>query len=100
MRFFSGLVPFALRIWATAGIAFKRLLTQRFLSLASIAGLMIAPGFILSVTLSGEALRTVTLPILQVIRRFNTDSYHMFPHRNLEEPSPQYWLTPASFAFI
>src|SRR6266498_2740046 len=55
MRFFSGLVPFALRIWATAGIAFKRLLTQRFLSLASIAGLMIASGFILSVPLYADA---------------------------------------------
>ncbi len=158
MRFLSGLVPFALRIWVTAGIAFKRLLTQRFLSLASIAGLMIASGFILSVPLyadatyfrllreeilagheleltqkpadyaplsfvfelkapgkdspqwkkvtdvdgylSGEALQTVNLPILQVIRRFHTDSYHMFPPRDLEDPSPQYWLTPASFAFI
>ncbi len=158
MRFYSGLVPFALRIWATAGIAFRRLLTQRFLSLASIAGLMIASGFILSVPLyadatyfralredllagheleltqrpadyaplsfvfelsapgkdspqwkkvtdvdtylTGDALHTVDLPILKLIRRFHTDSYHMFPPRDLNDPSPQYWLTSANFASI
>jgi len=55
MNFLSGIVSFALQIWATAGIAFKRLLTQRFLSLASIAGLMIASGFILSVPLYADA---------------------------------------------
>jgi ABC-type cobalamin transport system ATPase subunit len=55
MTFISGIVSFALQIWATAGIAFKRLLTQRFLSLASIAGLMIASGFILSVPLYADA---------------------------------------------
>lgn len=55
MSFVSGLVSLALQIWATAGIAFKRLLTQRFLSLASIAGLMIASGFILSVPLYADA---------------------------------------------
>src|SRR5512138_1947087 len=158
MSFFSRLVPFALRIGATAGIALKRLLTQRLLSLASIAGLMIASGFILSVPLyadgtyfrllreeilagnelelqqkpvdyaplafvfelnapgrdspqwkkvvnvdnylSSEAPRRVDLPILQVIRRFHTDSYHLFPPRDLADPSPQYWLTPVSFATI
>src|SRR5512142_677307 len=147
MNFFSRLVPFALRIWATAGIALKRLLTQRLLSLASIAGLMIASGFILSVPLyadatyfrllreeilagnelaltqkpadyaplafvfelnapgrdspqwkkaadvdnylSSQAPRTVDLPILQVIRRFHTDSYHLFPPRDLTEVTPQ-----------
>src|SRR5215213_3676820 len=55
MRFLSPLVTLALQIWATAGIALKRLLTQRFLSLASIAGLMIASGFILSVPLYADA---------------------------------------------
>src|ERR671929_1615730 len=55
MTFLSFLTSFFLRIWATAGIAFKRLLTQRFLSLASIAGLMIASGFILSVPLYADA---------------------------------------------
>src|SRR6185295_13283178 len=55
MKFLSNLVSFALQIWATAGIAFKRLLTQQFLSLASIAGLMIASGFILSVPLYADA---------------------------------------------
>jgi putative ABC transport system permease protein len=55
MNFFSQLISFMLQIWATAGFAFKRLLTQRFLSLASIAGLMIASGFILSVPLYADA---------------------------------------------
>src|ERR1041384_2915372 len=55
MNFISRIVSFALQIWATAGIAFKRLLTQRFLSLASMAGLMIASGFILSVPLYADA---------------------------------------------
>ena len=55
MTFLSSIVSFALQIWATSGIAFKRLLTQRFLSLASIAGLMIASGFILSVPLYADA---------------------------------------------
>src|SRR5690606_31574467 len=45
----------ALLVWATARIAFKRLLTQRLLSLASIAGLIIASGFILSVPLYADA---------------------------------------------
>src|SRR5215207_596285 len=55
MKFFSGLASLFLRIWATAGIAFKRLLTQRFLSFASIVGYMIASGFILSVPLYADA---------------------------------------------
>jgi putative ABC transport system permease protein len=55
MTFLSPLRSLALQIWATAGIAFKRLQNQRFLSLASIAGLMIASGFILSVPLYADA---------------------------------------------
>ena len=55
MKFLSSLVTFALQIWATGRIAFKRLLTQRFLSFASIMGLMIASGFILSVPLYADA---------------------------------------------
>src|ERR671929_1498070 len=55
MNFFSRFISFSLQTWATAGIAFKRLLTQRFLSLASIAGLLIASGFILSVPLYADA---------------------------------------------
>jgi len=39
---------FALIIWATTGIAFKRLLNQRFLSLASIAGLMLTTEALIS----------------------------------------------------
>src|SRR4030095_9834095 len=158
MTFLSPLTSFALLIWATAGIAFKRLLTQRFLSLASIAGLMIASGFILSVPLyadatyfrlrreerlagheldliqkpvdyaplafvfeqkaagknspqwknveevdqylSGAALRTIDLPILELVRRFRTDGYFMFPPRDPNNPGAGYSLTTANFAFI
>ncbi len=156
--FFSRLTYFILQIWATARIAFKRLLTQRFLSLASIAGLMIASGFILSVPLyadatyfrllreellvgreldliqkpvdyaplpfvfeqkasgknspqwksvepadaylTGTALQTIDLPILQLVRRFRTDGYFMYPPRDPNNPGTQYSLTTASFAFI
>ena len=158
MKFFSPLLSFVLQIWATAGIAFKRLLTQRFLSLASIVGLMIASGFILSVPLyadatyfrllreellaghetdltqkpvdyaplafvfeqkaagknspqwknvekvddylSNAALRTLELPVLQVVRRFRTDGYPMYPPRDINNPGTQYQLTTANFAFI
>ncbi len=158
MNFSSRLVSFALQVWATAGIAFKRLLTQRFLSLASIAGLMIASGFILSVPLyadatyfrllreellagreleldqkpadyaplsfvfeqkaagkdspqwknvvkvdeylSKAALRVIDLPILQVVRRFRTDGYPMFPPRDPNSAGTQYPLTSANMAFI
>jgi len=158
MNFISRIVSSALQIWATAGIAFKRLLTQRFLSLASITGLMIASGFILSVPLyadatyfrllreellagrevdltqkpvdyaplsfvfeqkaagknspqwknvvavdeylSTEALRTIDLPILQLVRRFRTDGYNMYPPRDPNNPGTQYSLTTANFAFI
>ena len=55
MKIFSGIISFIQQTFATAGIAFKRLLTQRFLSLAAIAGLMIASGFILSIPLYADA---------------------------------------------
>ncbi|HEX5840451.1 MAG TPA: FtsX-like permease family protein [Anaerolineales bacterium] len=158
MNFFSRLTSLAHQIWATAGIAFKRLLTQRFLSFASIAGLMIASGFVLSVPLyadatyfrllreellagreleltqkpvdyaplsfvfelkaagrnspqwqnveevdeylSDGALRTIDLPIHQMVRRFRTDGYFMFPPRDPSNPGAQYSLTTANFAFI
>ncbi|HJS20409.1 MAG TPA: FtsX-like permease family protein [Anaerolineales bacterium] len=158
MKFFSRINSILLQTWATAGIAFKRLLTQPFLSLASIAGLMIASGFILSVPLyadatyfrllreellagreleltqkpvdyaplsfvfelkaagknspqwknvvevdeylSDGALRTIGLPILNVVRRFRTDGYLMFPPRDPDNPGTQYSLTTANFAFI
>ncbi|HET6822616.1 MAG TPA: FtsX-like permease family protein [Anaerolineales bacterium] len=158
MKFFSHSIAFTFQIWATAGIAFKRLLTQRFLSLASIAGLMIASGFILSVPLyadatyfrllreelltgreadltqkpvdyaplsfvfeqkaagrnspqwsnveevdtylTGEALQTIDLPILQLVRRFRTDGYSMFSPRDPNNPGTQYPLTSANLAFI
>src|SRR5690349_19467491 len=151
MTFISRIISFALQIWATAGIAFKRLLTQRFLSLASIAGLMIASGFILSVPLyadatyfrllreeilvnreleltqkpvdyaplafvfelkaagkdspqwknvvevdeylSNTALRAIGFPISQVVRRFRTDGYPMFPPRDPSNTGTQYPLT-------
>ena len=158
MNLFSRIYSFILQTWATARIAFKRLLTQRFLSLASIAGLMIASGFILSVPLyadatyfrllreellvghevdltqkpvdyaplafvfeqkaagknspqwknvtavdeylSDQALKTIDLPILQVVRRFRTDGYYMYPPRDPNNPGTQYSLTTANFAFI
>ena len=158
MNFFPYIASFSLQIWATARIAFKRLLTQRFLSLASIAGLLIASGFILSVPLyadatyfrllreellagheldltqkpvdyapltfifeqkaagknspqwknvvevdkylSGPALRTIDLPILQLVRRFRTDGYNMYPPRDPNNPGTQYALTTANLAFI
>ena len=158
MNFFSRLTSLTLQVWATAGIALKRLLTQRFLSLASIAGLMIASGFVLSVPLyadatyfrllreellagreleltqkpvdyaplsfvfelkaagrnspqwqnvvevdeylSDRALRAIDLPIHQMVRRFRTDGYFMFPPRDPNNPGAQYSLTTANFAFI
>ncbi|HUF00509.1 MAG TPA: FtsX-like permease family protein [Anaerolineales bacterium] len=158
MKLFSSLFSLALQIWATAGIAFKRLLTQRSLSLASIAGLMIASGFILSVPLyadatyfrllreellvgreldlvqkpvdyaplsfvfeqkasgknspqwknveevdeylTGTALQTIDLRIMQLVRRFRTDGYFIYPPRDPSNPGTQYSLTTASFAFI
>lgn len=158
MNLFSRIVAFVLQVWASAGIAFKRLLTQRFLSLASIAGLMIASGFILSVPLYADAtyfrllreelladreldliqkpadyaplsfvfeqkasgrnspqwkmatevdkyltstaLQTVDLPILQLVRRFRTDGYYMYPPRDPNNPGTQYSLTTACLAFI
>jgi putative ABC transport system permease protein len=158
MTFISRLTSFVLQLWATARIAFKRMLTQRFLSLASIAGLMIASGFILSVPLYADAtyfrllreellvgreidliqkpvdyaplsfvfeqkaagrnspqwqnveavdgyltdaaLRTIDLPILQLVRRFRTDGYFMYPPRDPTNPGTQYSLTTANFAFI
>lgn len=148
----------ALLVWATARIAFKRLLTQRLLSLASIAGLIIASGFILSVPLYADATyfrllreellagreldlvqkpadyaplsfvfehraagrnspqwedvvevdeyltttaeETIGLPLLQLVRRFRTDGYFMYPPRDPNNPGTQYALTTATFAFL
>jgi len=158
MNLLSRIASFILQTSATAGIALKRLSTQRFLSLASIAGLMIASGFILSVPLyadatyfrllreellagreadltqkpvdyaplsfvfeqkaagknspqwknvvevdnylSSTALTTIDLPILQVVGRFRTDGYSMYPPRDPNNPGTQYSLTTANFAFI
>ena len=55
MKIFSGFVSLAQQTWATIGVAYKRLLTQRFLSSAAIAGLMVASGFILSIPLYADA---------------------------------------------
>jgi putative ABC transport system permease protein len=55
MRIISGFVSFIRLSWATIGVAFKRLLTQRFLSMAAIVGLMVASGFILSIPLYADA---------------------------------------------
>ena len=45
MKILSGFGSFIQQTWATIGVAFKRLLTQRFLSIAAIIGLMVASGF-------------------------------------------------------
>ena len=55
MKFLSSITSFVLQVWATGRIAYKRLLTQRFLGLASIVGLMVASGFIFSVPLYADA---------------------------------------------
>ena len=55
MKILSSFGSFILQTWATVGVAFKRLLTQRFLSIAAIVGLMIASGFILSIPLYADA---------------------------------------------
>ena len=158
MKIISGFVSFIQQTWATAGIAFKRLLTQRFLSIAAIVGLMIASGFILSIPLyadatyfrlfreelfaghvtelanhpvdyapmaftfavnaagrkspqwqdvvtvdqylSGEALREINFPIQQVVRRFRTDGYFLYPPLDSKVPGSQYYLTSVNLAFI
>jgi putative ABC transport system permease protein len=50
-----GLADFLQQTRTTAGFALKRLLTERFLSLAAIVGLVVASGFIFSVPLYAEA---------------------------------------------
>jgi putative ABC transport system permease protein len=158
MKIISGFVSFVEQTWATAGIAFKRLLTQRFLSIAAIVGLMIASGFILSIPLyadatyfrlfreelfagrvaeldnhpvdyapmaftfsinvaghkspqwadavkvdqylSGEALRTIGFPVQQLVRRFRTDGYFLYPPFDSKIPGSQYYLTSVDLAFI
>jgi putative ABC transport system permease protein len=52
---FPGLADFLQQTRTTAGFALKRLLTERFLSLAAIVGLVVASGFIFSVPLYAEA---------------------------------------------
>ncbi len=55
MKILTGLIGFIQQIWATIGVAFKRLLTQRFLGIAAIVGLLVASGFILSIPLFADA---------------------------------------------
>jgi putative ABC transport system permease protein len=55
MSRFPGLDAFLQQTRTTGGFALKRLLTERFLSLAAIVGLMVASGFIFSVPLYAEA---------------------------------------------
>jgi putative ABC transport system permease protein len=157
MKILSGFVSFIHQTWATIGIAFKRLLTQRFLGVAAITGLMIASGFILSIPLyadatyfrlfrqelfagneaklanrpadyapmaflfdlnvagqkspqwqdavevdqylSGDALRTIKFPIEQIIRRFRTDGYFMYPPLDPSVPGSKYYLASVNLAF-
>src|SRR5512135_2642145 len=157
-KILTAIASFFMQTWATAGIAFKRLLTQRFLSLAAIAGLTIASGFILSIPLyadatyfrlfreelfagneekllnrpvdyapmpftfnlnvagrkspqwadvvkvdqflSGDALRAIQFPIEQVVRRFRTDGYYLYPPLNPKISGSKYFLTSVNLAFI
>lgn len=55
MSRFPGLDAFLQQTRTTAGFALKRLLTERFLSLAAIVGLVVASGFIFSVPLYAES---------------------------------------------
>jgi putative ABC transport system permease protein len=157
MSMVRSLIALLLQTRAAAGIAFKRLLTQQFLSLAAIAGLMIASGFIFSVPLYADATyfrllreellvgreleitqkppsyaplaftfdlktfgnppqwqagedidkylsrvapNTLDIPILQMVRRFRTDSYPMFPPADPSNPGSQYFLMQAKLMFI
>jgi putative ABC transport system permease protein len=56
MKMLSSVLSILLQTWATIGVAIKRLLTQRFLSIAAIVGLIVASGFILSVPLYADAI--------------------------------------------
>ncbi len=154
----KALTAFFLRTLAAVGIALKRLFSQPLLSLAALAGLTIASGFILSVPLyadgtyfrllreeilggrgvdpttlpadyaplafvfelnvagrdspqwekavpldrylSGEALDTLGLPVLQVVRRFRTDDYDFYPPEDWNPDGPRYALTSAYLAMI
>jgi putative ABC transport system permease protein len=158
MKIFSGFGSFFQQTWATSGVAFKRLLTQRFLSIAAIVGLMIASGFILSIPLyadatyfrlfreelfsgntsklashpvdyapmaftfdvnvagqnspqwkdvikvdqylSGSAFRAIQFPIEQIVRRFHTDGYYMYPPLDPTVPESKNYLTSVDIAFI
>src|SRR5512136_958232 len=55
MKAFSDLIAFAQQVWATIGVAFKRLLTQRFLGIAALTGFLVASGFILCIPLYADA---------------------------------------------
>ena len=50
--------------------------------------------------LSSGVLRTIDFPILDVVRRFRTDGYFMFPPRDPNNPGTQYLLTTANFMLI
>lgn len=56
MNILARLLNFARQTWTTTGFALKRLLPQRFLSLAAIVGLMMASGFIFSVPMYADAI--------------------------------------------
>ncbi|MCK7479282.1 MAG: hypothetical protein M0C28_19400 [Candidatus Moduliflexus flocculans] len=50
--------------------------------------------------LSNAALRTVGLPSPDLVRRFRTDGYFMYPPRDPNNPGTQYALTTGNFATI
>ena len=144
--------------WTTTTFALKRLLTQRFLSIAVVMGLVVASGFIFSVPLyadavyfrlfredlftgreslltnrpvdyaplsfsyefqglgqdspqwtdvvgadtylSGEAQRTIGLPVLGNVRRFHTDSLEMYPPLDPGNPQTRYFVDTVQLALI
>lgn len=158
MKSSSVIFQVLLRSWAAMGVALKRLLTQRFLSLAALVGLIIAIAFILSVPLyadgvyfrlfreeiladrplevasrppnyapltfvfelsvagrdipqweksldldrylSGEALSTLNLPVLQSVNLCRTDTYSLYPPADWSRGSSVYALTSAILASL
>lgn len=50
--------------------------------------------------LNGEALDTIGLPVIQVVRRFRTDGYNFYPPEDWNPEGPRYALTSAYLATI
>ena len=50
--------------------------------------------------LSGSAFRTIPFPVEQIVRRFHTDGYYMYPPLDPTVPGTEYYLTSVNLAFI